>query len=520
MTDPIRSIQSAPVPPAWSRSARPAESERPPTESVRLGQGPTLLENLKATRATTPDSLSHHLTVEIPSSMIGGLNGYVVSLVSGQTVTLPSIRDASVVPGDERSLLKLSLDGPLQPSSQVLLTNGEQRVVPTMLALEQAPAAPPPPRPDLAGVLPMNPGRLEVPEDVLAALKHSKRVLVVCHTPPDGDTAGSGMGMRRALAELGKEADLFLDGPLPGWLRDQAQPGEFKSWDEVRSYGYDTVVVVDVAQSHRVGRARELVRNAPMAVFLDHHGVAPQQADWQRTGPTASWIAPSDATAVMVAAVVERLQPSDWSGITSPLVSGILTDTELFQRPVRAETGPILKHLLEARSGGNLEQACRRVEAHVADEAQGLLHQPMELKGELLGPQGLRLREAALAQKQGYSEELHDELALMVVPRHTQTLATLSGKLSDPGLNQADLQDVFYGRLSRFAGEKPLAVMLWEHPDHVHVSIRSQDEQEAIELARTLGGGGKPGVAAAHPKKPLAEVAEIVRQWGRKPTLP
>lgn len=513
VSDAIRPLGPVSLP-TWRPSARAAEPDLDPRDILSAGPGPTLLANIQATRSGSPiPHQPYEVSVRIPSSMIGGLAGYTVSLISNQTLSQPAVLDAGVLPQGDSAILKLSLDGAVQPSARILLSNGSQCVVPKMLAIEESPPAPPPPRPDLTAVTAMNPGLLDLPPEVLSALESSKRVLVVCHTPPDGDTAGTGLGLRRGLEGLGKQADLFLDGELPAWLRDMSRPGEFRSWEEVSNYGYDTVVVVDVAQSHRVGRASAIVEQAPMAVFFDHHGVAPQRADWKREGPMAAWIGPYDATAMMVAGALERMGLTSWEGVAEPLVSGILTDTELFQRPVRPETGPILKHLVEVRGDGNLESACRRVEPHVADEATGLLQQPMQLKGGLLSEAGAELRAAALSQGSGYQEELLTDLAVMVVPRQAQRLALQAGKLSDPGMSKADLQEIFYPRLNRLAEERPVAVMLWEQPDHVHVSIRTRHPQEAIELARTLGGGGKPGVAAAHPRRPLAEVHEHVRGW-------
>lgn len=515
MSDPIRSLGKL-TPPPWTLSRTMAhEPFSQPTET--FSSGVTLLESIQQTRtATTTPVPGYQVTVEVPASMIGGLSGYVVNLVSSQQMLRPTVRDAEVIPEGDRGILTLSLDGPVPPEARVLLTTTTgQAYAPTMLAVLPEEQPPPPPRPELSHLAAISPAHLNPPEDVLAALRQARRVLVVCHTPPDGDTAGSGLGLRRTLQALGKEADLLLDGPLPGWMRQQAEPGEFKSFEEVQHQDYDLVVVVDVAQAHRIGRAKELVSRAPQVVVLDHHDDDPTPESLGMQGQLAKWIAPTDATALLIAAVAEKLTPSSWEGIAPPLVTGILTDTQLFQKPVRGETGPILKYLLEKRGGGELEQACRRVESHLADEARGLLMEPMRFKGALLSPEGEALRQAALSQQQGYHEELSPGLGLMVVSAEAQKLATSSGKLSDPETNRADLQDAFFARLDQLAGELPVAAMLWEQPDHIHIAIRSQDPALASQLAHTLGGGGKPGLAAAHPKLPLSEVVEIVRGWSQ-----
>ncbi len=513
MSDPIRSLGKL-TPPPWTVS-RPVALEAFSQPTEIYSSGVTLLESIhQARNASTTPLPGYQVTVEVPAAMIGGLSGYVVNLVSNQEMLRPTVRDAEVIPEGNRGILTLSLDGPVPPEAQVWLTTATgQAYAPTMLAVLPEEEAPPPPRPELAHLAAISPVHLNPPEDVLAALRQARKVLVVCHTPPDGDTAGSGLGLRRTLEALGKEADLLLDGDLPGWMRQQAEPGEFKSFEEVQHQDYDLVVVVDVAQAHRIGRAAEMVGRAQQVVVLDHHDGDPSPESLGMQGQLAKWIAPTDATALLVAAVAEKLAPSRWEGIAPPLVTGILTDTQLFQKPVRGETGPILKYLLEKRGGGALEQACRRVESHLADEARGLLMEPMRFKGVLLSPEGEAPRQAALTQQQSYHEELSPGLALMVVSAEAQKLATSSGKLADPETNLADLQDAFFARLDQLAGELPVAVMLWEQPDHIHIAIRSQDPARASELAHTLGGGGKPGLAAAHPRRPLPEVLEIVRGW-------
>lgn len=516
MSDPIRLLGKV-ASPSWtvSRTLSSNPYEAQPTEI--FSSGVTLLETIHQTRTASPTARQpYQVTMQIPSSMVGGLSGYVVNLVCKDQLSVPKVRDAEVIPQGDQGLLTLSIDGPVPAESQVLLTTSTgQAYAPTVLAVIPGDEVPPPPRPDLSCVSAANPAALLYPpKDVLEALRAARKVLVVCHTPPDGDTAGSGLGLRRTLEALGKEADLFLDGNLPGWMRQQAEPGEFKSFEEVQHQDYDLVVVVDVAQTHRIGRASELVSRAPNVAVLDHHDDDPTPESLGTQGKLTKWIAPTDATAMLVAAVSEKLAPSSWEGIAPPLVTGILTDTQLFQKPVRGETGPILKYLLEKRGGGELEQACRRVESHLAEEARGLLMEPVRFKGALLSPAGEALRQEALSQQRAYHEELSPELGLMVVSTEAQKLATSSGKLSDPDTNRADLQDAFFGRLDHLAGQMPLAVMLWEQPECVHVAIRSQDPELASQLAHTLGGGGKPGLAAAQPRLPLSEVLETVRRWG------
>lgn len=496
---------------AAARKSRAAPSDAAvPTDNFTSSPTLPLLENIQATRAKPSGQLRQEISLSIPAAMIGGLAGYTVWVSSGDVMRPLAVSDAAVVPQDGNGLLKMTLDGPVDPNDQVWLVSGQERYAPPQLSsprqwTERADRVP-----DLSQVQPMNPVQLKPPDSVVQALRDAKRVLVVSHTPPDGDTVGSGLALRRLLENLGKEADYFLDGPMPGWLRDQATPGECREWDDIREKSYDLVVMVDVAQLDRVGRARPMIEQAPSVVIIDHHQTTPPPLSC----PVQSWITPADAAAVLVASLAETLAPQQWQGIAAPLITGILTDTGLLANATRSETAPVLKHLLQNRGDADLAAACSRLKSQLPDEAQGMLMSPVHLKGQLLAPQGQSLRDALLEnQGLGYSEEISPSRSLLTVPRTAQQLATQGGNLADPNTNSVDLQDAMFARLNHLARTSPVAVMLVEHDDHVQVCIRSHDPEMAPRLAQSLGGGGKPGIAAAKSSLPLAQLQELVRNW-------
>lgn len=488
-----------------------SQSTPPVADSFQAGTELPLLDNIQLTSAHPPQVLPREVSLNIPASMIGGLAGYTVCLSQGEKLQPVPVRDASVVPQGDQSLLKLTLDSPIESGEQVWLVSDQHQfaasqVAPPRVWSERASRVP-----DLSQVSALDPAHLNPPDQVVEALRQAKRVLIVSHTPPDGDTVGSGLAMRRLLEKLGKEADYLMDGAMPGWLREQAQPGELSQWEQVSGKDYDLVVMVDVAQLDRVGRARQILERAPQVVVVDHHQAAPPELNC----PVHSWITPADAAAVLVGSLAEKLAPGDWGGIAAPLVTGILTDTSLLEKAQRPETAPVLKHLLEKRGDGDLQAACGRMGGSLPAESQGLLMSPVHLKGQLLSPQGDFLRQALAEQSQAYQEENTPQLSLLSVPQETQHLATSGGHLADPGTSQADLQEAMFARLDRLARQHPLAVMLLEHQNYVQVCIRSHDPQLAPQLAESLGGGGKPGIAAAKSSLPLDLLKALIRDWGR-----
>ena len=56
-------------------------------------------------------------------------------------------------------------------------------------------------------------------EDWLRQAHQAKRVALLAHVSPDGDTMGSTLALRLAFLALGKQADVICDGDMPDNLK-------------------------------------------------------------------------------------------------------------------------------------------------------------------------------------------------------------------------------------------------------------------------------------------------------------
>ena len=56
-------------------------------------------------------------------------------------------------------------------------------------------------------------------EDWLSCARQAKRVALLAHISPDGDTVGSTLALRLAFLALGKQADVICDGDMPDNLK-------------------------------------------------------------------------------------------------------------------------------------------------------------------------------------------------------------------------------------------------------------------------------------------------------------
>lgn len=483
----------------------------------------TLLDSIRAQRGLSKQA-AMRVTMQVAASLVPGLHGAIVGLFSKADqapAAQPEVVHAQVeAGGKDHCNLTLELARPVDLHQHALaLTGPEGTTVPRVLTWSEV-TAPEVSPVQLDATRAISPGSLDCPPQVLAELGAAKRVLVVGHVPPDGDCVGSAAGLGRLLAKLGKEVDVCVDAPLPGWMRNQLEAGEVKRYDRLADQEYDLVVMVDVGQADRIGGARQAVEKAPAVVIIDHHQVDPtsQELGMAPGARLARWIEPQDAAAVLVAGVAEKmgadLEPRDWPEVMAPLLTGVLTDTREFTNPgLRPETRSYFKHMLEVRGDGDLESAQARLVADPSPSMAGVLAAPAVMADEMLAPEAAPLRDRlAELGSQGYREELGPRLSLLMVPDQAMTLAEDSGRLIDARVNRIDLNDVLYARLDTVAKESDLSVMLLEQPQGIMLSIRSREPDGARLLAAHFGGGGKSHMGGAMVADTLDNVAERLRR--------
>ena len=107
-------------------------------------------------------------------------------------------------------------------------------------------------------------------EDIVRKLNAAKRVLIVCHTNPDGDALGSCAGLALTVEALGCEVKVVSpDKPAPRLeflLREEYT--EFKAG---REENFDLICTVDVASYEQLGSLGFLVDRGRVDFMIDHH---------------------------------------------------------------------------------------------------------------------------------------------------------------------------------------------------------------------------------------------------------
>ncbi|MCI1272886.1 MAG: bifunctional oligoribonuclease/PAP phosphatase NrnA [Clostridiaceae bacterium] len=112
-------------------------------------------------------------------------------------------------------------------------------------------------------------------------IKESKKILVISHVNPDGDTIGSMLGMYSAILDnFKKKIDMLAVSKVPEIYKFLPNSKLIKSLDEVdKSLVYDLVINVDVAARDRVCDGEILFEKAKNTVNIDHHKTNISYAD-------------------------------------------------------------------------------------------------------------------------------------------------------------------------------------------------------------------------------------------------
>ncbi len=102
-------------------------------------------------------------------------------------------------------------------------------------------------------------------KDAAAMLAEKQNILILCHIRPDGDTLGSGYGLKNALEALGKKATVLCGDKIPKRLEFITSCQELSENEE-----YDLICAVDAAETHMLGVYGEKYAEK-IDLKIDHH---------------------------------------------------------------------------------------------------------------------------------------------------------------------------------------------------------------------------------------------------------
>lgn len=160
-------------------------------------------------------------------------------------------------------------------------------------------------------------------KDWLCRTDEAKRLALIAHTAPDGDTVGAVLALRLAFLSRGKAVDIICDGDVPQEMRWLPGAQAFLRPEEAGQY--DAAIAVDVAEPRLLGGAAAVFDAAPVRLVIDHHATNPRYGEYNyiRGDECACCVLAYDAILAMGVPITVPMGTC--------LMLGLSTDTGHFQ---------------------------------------------------------------------------------------------------------------------------------------------------------------------------------------------
>ncbi len=309
-----------------------------------------------------------------------------------------------------------------------------------------------------------------------------KRFLVTTHEHPDGDAIGTQVALALFLEELGKEALMANQDPVPRIYRfldpdDRVrfyEPGR----DDPAIAACDAAIVVDVGSLERVGRVGDAIKRLGKPVAcIDHHVTNERFADVGLVVPEAA------SSASLVLELIRRLGRRPSPRTAEALFVGLSTDTGWFR--FANATPAALRDAAELVACG-------------ADPPR-----IYELVYENLTWPRTHLLARALSTLR---PEADGRIAYIVLTRQM---------FEETGATDEEVEG-FVDKLRELGGVEVI-IMFRERPEGgTRVSLRARHDADVASLAARFGGGGHRRAAGATLDLPLAAAIPAVLAAARE----
>lgn len=324
-----------------------------------------------------------------------------------------------------------------------------------------------------------------IAESVLDAIRQADTVALCSHVCPDGDTLGSALAMKLGLEQLGKQATVLCQDPVPETLHILPEWRCVASPEEVGDRHFDLLLSVDASEAGRLGTCCALMARCAHSAQIDHHSTNTAYCEYNEIDAKAS------ATALLVKATLDALGVTLTKDIAICLYVGIATDTGNFAH-------------------SNITMEAFRVVSELDLESQTIN----------------RLNRAL------FREKTRAQVMLLERALHSLTFYH-GGEITSMKLTLRDFEEtgtqpeeavtlVNYG--AEIKGVK-LAMLARELPGgRVMLNLRAVEGLNAAEIASSFGGGGHVQAAGCTLHIALDEAvqqmvaameAHIDRQWSR-----
>ena len=306
-------------------------------------------------------------------------------------------------------------------------------------------------------------------QDWLCRVREAKRLALISHISPDGDTVGATLALRLAFLWLGKEVDVICDGEIPEHIRFMKGTECYLRPEEATGH-YDTVLSIDGSDRSRMGGAEYLFDAADVRLVIDHHATNLDYGDvnFVRRGESATCLLAYEAILALGVPMTEDM--------ATCLMVGMSTDTGHFQYPATsAATLTAAGELL--RAGVNLSLLTRRL---YRTQPMNRVHLARVVYDKMY---------FALDNRVGVVKLTKEDFA--------QTGST------------PDQADGFVNKALEIEGVR-MAVLASERPDGIKMSLRAIEPDDVSGIAFSFGGGGHAQASGCLIDAPMDEAVQMV----------
>lgn len=287
------------------------------------------------------------------------------------------------------------------------------------------------------------------------ALANAKRVLVVSHPKPDGDTLGAAAGMLTYCRKAGMAVSGFCHDEVPHQYRYLPNTEHFTNDADIfhRDGGADVVAVFDAGDLRfaKIDTHLGAMRRKPTVINFDHHATNELFGDINVVDVTAA------STTEVVYEFLRSIGHRPCEDIAKCLLTGLVTDTGGFSNAATTVNSLTVASEL-IRRGASIKEV----------SAQLLRNKTVP---------ALRIWGLAFDRL-----KYHKELGVA-------STAVFLKDIGTPGVEEEHVEGLS-NFLNRFLDVKVVLVLKEEAGGKVKGSLRTAEDIDLAEVARLLGGGG------------------------------
>ena len=149
-------------------------------------------------------------------------------------------------------------------------------------------------------------------------------IAVIGHVRPDGDCISASLALALGLRKLGKNAIAVLSDPVPRIYKWLPKVDLIVKPENI-PFNVEQVVVVDVSEPSRIGRAVDIIKSKDSVITIDHHATGEPAGKVYWKDPTYP------AAAEMIYDLLKYINVPFDKDLSQIVLTGISTDTGFFK---------------------------------------------------------------------------------------------------------------------------------------------------------------------------------------------